>query len=118
MEDPRIISAIIAGAVSLFIAIVSSIITLRVADKKHNREYKLEYKVEELVLKFLNHPDWRFRTFKTVKHHIAGFEDNELRQILVRVGALRFEDSEGTELWGLFERVKPELEAEVNTSGN
>lgn len=86
--------------------------------KKHVREYKLDYQVEELVLKFLNHPKWRFRTFKTIKYHISGFEDNELRQILLRVGALRFEDAQGIELWGLFERTTDLLEKEYSTENN
>ena len=82
------------------------------------REYELDYQVEELVLKFLNHPKWRFRTFKTIKCHISGFEDNELRQILLRVGALRFEDAQGIELWGLFERTTDLLEKEYGTENN
>ncbi len=118
MDDPRIVAAIIAALVSILTAAISSIVTLKISNKKHRREYKLEYQVEELVLKFLNHPKWRFRTFKTIKHHIAGFEDNELRRTLVRVGALRFEDSEGIEIWGLFERVQKEIETEVNTNKN
>ena len=118
MEDPNIIAAVIAGLVSLVTAVISSVITFRVSEKKHQREYKLEYQVEDLVLKFLNHPKWRFRSFKTIKYHIAGFEDNELRQILLRVGALRFQDAEGIEIWGLFERVQPEVDLEVGTQGN
>jgi hypothetical protein len=107
MDDPKIAAAVIAGVVSIVTAVISSIITFRVSEKKHEREYKLDYSVEEIVLKFLNHPKWRFRTFKTIKYHIAGFEDNELRQILLRVGAIRFEDGEGAEIWGLFERIQP-----------
>ena len=118
MEDPKIIAALVAAVVSLVTAILSSIVTFQIAEKNHMRQYKLEYKVEELVLKFLNHPKWRFRTFKTIQHHVPGFEDNELRKILVSVGAIKFNDNKGIEIWGLFERVKPELEAEVNTSSN
>lgn len=118
MDDTKILSAIIAAIVSVVTAILSSIVTFRVANKNHMRQYKLDYQVEALVLKFLNHPKWRFRTFKTIKHHISGFEDDELRKILVSVGAIKFTDDNGIELWGLFDRVQPELEAEVNTADN
>ena len=118
MDDPRVISAIIAALISVFTAVLSSIITYRITHKSLMRQYKLDYQVEELVLKFLNHKKWRFRTFKTLKHHIAGFEDDELRKILVSVGAIKFEDNNKCEIWGLFDRVQQELDAEVNTSNN
>lgn len=112
------ISALIAAVVSLLVAAISAIVTLRISEQRSKREFKLEYQVEDLVLKFLNHPKWRFRTFSTIRHHIAGFEDDALRQILVRVGAIRFTDAEGMEIWGLYERVQPELSQEINTREN
>jgi hypothetical protein len=118
MEGSIMINAIIAAVVSLVVAVLSAIVTLRIADRNHKRQFKLAYQVEDLVLKFLNHPKWRFRTFKTIKHHIAGFEDDELRKILVSVGALKFTDAEDIEVWGLYERVQPELGSEVNTRDN
>ena len=118
MEDSKLMVALLAGVVSVVTAIFTSLVAAFIANKKHMREHKLDYQVENLVLKFLNHPTWRFRTFKTIKHHIAGFEDDELRKILVRVGALRFNDSEGIEIWGLYERVQSEMEAEANTRDN
>ncbi len=118
MEDPKVIAALVAGIVSIITAVLSSAITLNINNRIHKREYKLDYQVEDLVLKFLNHPKWRFRTFKTIKHHIAGFEDNELRKILVRVGALRFTDSENIEIWGLYDRVQDELSKDINTLNN
>jgi len=118
MDDSTIIAALISAIVALITAVISSLVTLKISDKKHKREYKLDYQVEELVLKFLKHPKWRFRTFKTIKHHIGGFKDDELRQILVRIGAIRFKDSEGIEIWGLYERIQKEVDDEVNTSEN
>jgi hypothetical protein len=44
------------------------------------------------------------RTFEEIEKRIGGFEANELRQILVRAGAVRFRSRDGTELWGLLER--------------
>ena len=96
--NPAIITAIVAAVVSLVSGLVASSITFKNSAEKHAREYKPDYQVEEIVLKFLNHPKWQFRTFRTIKYHMAGFEDNELRQISLCVGALRFEDSEGIEI--------------------
>jgi hypothetical protein len=39
----------------------------------------------------------------------GGFSDDDLRQLLVRAGALRFEGSNGDELWGLRERNQDRL---------
>jgi hypothetical protein len=39
-----------------------------------------------------------------IKVHLGGFADDELRKILVRAGAVRFEAKSGSELWGLLER--------------
>lgn len=68
---------------------------------------------EALVRKLLQHRQWRFRTFKTLKYHVAGFEDDELRQVLIR--AVRFSDSQGEEIWGLIERVDDLLISEAGT---
>ena len=56
---------------------------------------------------------WKRRTFDTLKYHLGGFEDDELRKILIRAGAIRFE--EDVETWGLLERNKIELERESFT---
>ena len=114
----KIVVAIIAALVSLIVGVVSSWVTYRLSVEKHAREYMLEYQVENLVLKFLSHENWRMRTFKTIKYHIAGFEDNELRKILLRVGAVRFEDQAGIEVWGLYDRVKDLLDNEYGTKEN
>jgi hypothetical protein len=46
-----------------------------------------------------------YRSFPMIRHHIGGFESNELRKLLVRAGAVRFMAAGGTELWALRERV-------------
>ena len=55
---------------------------------------------------------------ETISFHVAGFDDNELRRILVRSGAVRFEDVMGVEVWGLLERNIERLEREEGTSQN
>jgi hypothetical protein len=44
-----------------------------------------------------------------IRHHIGGFEANELRKLLVRAGAVRFMAADGTELWALASRVEADF---------
>ena len=56
--------------------------------------------------------EWRLRSFEIIKHHLKGFEDNDLRQILVRAGGISFKSRSGKELWGLLERNMERLGVE------
>ena len=49
------------------------------------------------------------RSFDAIKRRLAGFEDDQLRRILIAAGAVRFEARDGTELWGLVERNQGDL---------
>jgi len=59
---------------------------------------------EQAVNQLLQAEEWKKRSFEAIKRRIGGFEDNELRQLLVRAGAIRFEGEGDRELWGLVER--------------
>ena len=48
------------------------------------------------------HPAWAQRSFGAIRHRLGGFEENELRRILVQAGAVRFAAA-GNEYWGLIE---------------
>lgn len=75
----------------------------------HQRErLKAEFAVEESVEAALRHflgLHLPYRSFQMIRHHIGGFQSNELRQLLVRAGAVRFMAADGTEMWALRERV-------------
>jgi len=111
----EIITAIISAIVSSCIAVFSANITVRSQIKRLEREYKLEYQTERIVRQLLGHPKWKLRTFKAIKYHVAGFEDNDLRRILIRVGAIRFEDAQKVEIWGLLSRNKDLIDQEYGT---
>ena len=50
------------------------------------------------------------RTFTAIKARLGGFSDENLRQILVRAGAIRFErKKDEAEMWGLLHRNPDEL---------
>lgn len=58
---------------------------------------------ESAIVRLLKHPRWAKRSFKQISARLGGFEDNELRRLLVRAGAVRF-SKDGVEYWGLVER--------------
>ena len=100
---------------SISSAVITAIVAFLIQEKKFRRDFKhdigkmrTEYQAEEVVKMFLEDPRWEQRSFSQIKHHVGGFEDNELRQILVRAGALRFGKS-GEERWGLISRNKEHL---------
>ncbi|MCG8649104.1 MAG: hypothetical protein MI861_04690 [Pirellulales bacterium] len=68
-------------------------------------EYGVERSVEMALRHSLNLYHLPYRSFQMIRHHIGGFESNELRKHLVRAGAVRFIAADGTELWALRERV-------------
>lgn len=92
---------------TVVISILTTIATLGVtwflARNKLLAEFKLENAVERSLRKFLEVEKYRLRSFDTLKRHLGGFSDDELRKHLVRAGAIRFYNDE-EELWGLLSR--------------
>lgn len=99
-----ILTAVIASGLTTFSG-------LFVAKKRFEREQRLHFQIEAVVYRLLQHKKWRLRTFKTIRQHIGSFEDDKLRKVPLQAGALRSEDSEGVEVWGLIERNREMLDA-------
>jgi hypothetical protein len=78
--------------------------TYRVQERKLQKEFQLHDSAERVARFLLQDSKWRLRSFKVIRHHLGGFQDDELRKILVRCGAIRFMSKSGHELWGLVER--------------
>jgi len=112
--DTAIVVAAVAGAFSL----ISAGVAYAAAMKNIRREFHLEMRAEALVRRLLRHRRYRYRTFKTIKYHVGGFEDDELRKILVRAGAIRFYDGKKNEIWGLLERARWDVFTEEGTGQN
>ncbi len=78
----------------------------RLKDKSESDDFSAELVAREL----LGSERWKKqRSFKTIKSRLGGFEDDELRKILVRAGALRFKGQGDSELWGLMSRNQDNL---------
>jgi hypothetical protein len=98
-------SAGIGGAVSL----ATSLLTVRATERRLRAEFQLQYAAERVVHELLQDARWTLRSFDVIRRHIGGFEDEDLRRVLVRSGAIRFESKSGGELWGLLDRNRAKL---------
>jgi hypothetical protein len=130
LVSPEAVAAVIAGAVTL----IGSLITLAIANRqlrnsetqlrqeamqaakthqlseeKLRREYQLEFAAERVARALLEDARWEQRTFETIKRHLGGFADDDLRKLLVRSGAIRFYSVSSNEIWGLLDRNKEKL---------
>lgn len=67
--------------------------------------YKVDFMAEETARHFLSHKSYTDRSFDVLKKHLGGFDDDELRKILVRAGAVRTFRDDGSEWWRLLSRM-------------
>lgn len=108
MENPNVTAALIAGVVALVTAVVSAIITVFLAERRLRRELQMEFAAERVVHELLSR-GWPLRSFKVLQHHLRGMEDDELRRLLIRSGAIAFTSKQGVEAWGLLDKNKSKL---------
>lgn len=94
---------------TIFIAAFSGYITFRIQERRLKQELKTEFMAEKALNSLLSDDRWKKRSFEEIKKRIGGFEDNEMRKLLVRSGAVRFEKDDGGELWGLISKNKSDL---------
>jgi len=78
--------------------------------KALNEEHKTEFMAETTARHFLSHKSYTDRSFDVLVKHLGGFEEDELRKILVRAGAVREYHSDGTEWWYLLSREDERIE--------
>jgi hypothetical protein len=90
--------------ISVVVSLVSSLLVYSAQASRLKREFRSETMAEAAVRQLLSSPKWEKRTFENIKGKIAGFQDDELRKILVGAGAVMFKKDDGTELWGLLSR--------------
>ena len=102
-SSPQATAAAIAGAVATVTAAVTALVTIGIAERRLRRDFGLEFAAERVTHDLLQ-SKWRLRSFQIIKFHLGGFEDADLRKILVRAGAIRFESKSGFEIWGLLAR--------------
>ena len=64
---------------------------------------------ERVAREMLQDTRWSLRSFETTEHHLSDFTADELRKVLVRAGAIRFDSKTGVEQWGLLDRNRQRL---------
>jgi len=73
-------------------------------------QHKTEFMAEHTARHFLGHKSYTDRSFETLKKHLGGFGEDELRKILVRAGAIRSYREDGSEWWRLLARMDEYIE--------
>lgn len=104
--------SLVAALIALEVSVITSLVTSLHTVKRLGRELLLDMQPVAKDKKLLQCPNWRLSTFKTLNHHILGFEEDELRQVLIHAGAVRSADAHGVENWGLPERAEDLLKSE------
>src|SRR5688500_2672163 len=74
-----LLGALVGGGISFLLNRQQFRNQLRVLQEQH----KVEYMAEETARHFLQHKSFTDRSFDTLRNHLGGFADDELRKILV-----------------------------------
>jgi hypothetical protein len=98
--------ALVGGVVSWALNRQQFANQLRVLQEQH----KAEFMAETTARHFLGHKSYTDRSFETLRNHLGGFGDDELRRILVRAGAIRVYREDGSEWWRLLSRMEEYIE--------
>lgn len=101
-----LLGALVGGGISFLVTRQQLRNQLRVLQEQH----KVEYMAEETARHFLGHKSFTDRSFETLRNHLGGFADDELRKILVRAGAIRIYRDDGSEWWRLLSRMEEFIE--------
>jgi hypothetical protein len=101
-----LLGAIVGGGISYLLNRQQLANQLRVQQETH----KVEFMAETTARHFLGHKSFTDRSFDTLRKHLGGFGDDELRKILVRAGAIRVYRDDGSEWWRLLSRMDEYIE--------
>ena len=95
---------------TIVVAAFTGYVTFRVQEWRLRQELKTEFMAEDAAKQLLGEHKWPKRSFSEISKRLGGFKEDELRKILVRAGAVRFEKSgNNEELWGLISRNKDDI---------
>jgi hypothetical protein len=106
----EVATALIAGGVSVVVSIIGGVGSFRLQERRLREELRTQFMAESAIRELLLHDKWRLRSFGVIKKRIRGFGDDELRQLLIRAGAVCFEARGGEEMWGLRVRNADQLD--------
>jgi hypothetical protein len=101
-----LLGAIVGGGISWLLNRQQFDNQLKLAREQH----RTEFMAEETARDLLSHKGFTDRSFEALQRHLGGFEDDELRKILVRAGAMRVYRDDGSEWWRLVSRMEEFIE--------
>jgi carbamate kinase len=101
-----LLGAAVGGAISYLLNRQQFANQLRLLQAQH----KTEFMAEDTARHFLSHKSFTDRSFETLRKSLGGFDDDELRKILVRAGAIRVYRDDGSEWWRLVSRMDEFIE--------
>jgi hypothetical protein len=101
-----LLGAIVGGGISWLLNRQQFQNQMHLARESH----RTEFMAEETARALLSHKGFTDRSFETLQRHLGGFEENELRKILVRAGAMRVLRDDGSEWWRLVSRQEEFIE--------
>ena len=101
-----LLGAVVGGGISFLLNRQQFKNQLRILQQQN----KVEFMAEETARHFLSHKSFTDRSFETLRNHLGGFGDDELRKILVRAGAIRLYREDGSEWWRLLSRMEEFIE--------
>lgn len=101
-----LLGAVIGGGISFLLNRQQFANQLRILQEQN----KTEFMAETTARHFLGHKGFTDRSFATLQKSLGGFQDDELRRILVRAGAVRVYRDDGSEWWRLLSRMDEFIE--------
>lgn len=108
MEE--VLVAVVAALVGAVTSLVVAELTRRGRLQEQRLAHRTEFVAEETAHRLLSHQQHLERSFEYLSKTLGGFEDDELRKILVRSGAVRDVRRDNTEWWYLLERENDLIE--------
>ena len=97
LQDPTLDAVLVSAVVALAISGISAWASIWLLKDRLRTELKLEFAAETAIRELLSEEKWKLRSFEEIEKRLKGFEENELRKLLIRSGALSFKSREGKE---------------------
>jgi len=101
-----LLGAVVGGGITFLLNRQSHAMQL----KALREQFKTDFMAEDTARHFLDHKAYTDRSFDVLQKHLGGFEEDELRKILVRAGAVRVYRDDGSEWWRLLSRMDEYIE--------
>lgn len=104
-----LLGAVVGGLISWLLQKQQFAHQLKLAQEAN----KTEFMAERTARHYLDHKGYTDRSFEVIRDHLGGFDDDEVRRILVRAGAIKVKGDDGKEKWRLLERSPEYIEKKI-----